>query len=109
MTPPTVSYWLDKPVTELSREELLEVIEYISKEVTSIMPNAVQFEYLNHRGTWSKRTMIPDAIEFLYEPVYDYQPGWFLSGWDTDKKARRSFALSRIKTSPKIFRLELGS
>lgn len=42
------------------------------------------------------RTIIPDAIEFIPTVGFGYQPQWFLSGFDTDKKARRSFALSRI-------------
>jgi hypothetical protein len=28
-----VSYWLDKPLTELTREELIEVIEYLGREL----------------------------------------------------------------------------
>jgi len=29
-------------------------------------------------------------------PGFDYEPGWFLSGFDTHKQARRSFALTNI-------------
>lgn len=56
----------------------------------------VQFKYRNYRGEVSLRTVTADAIEFLRNPGFDYQPGWFLSGWDEDKNARRSFSLSHI-------------
>lgn len=57
----------------------------------------VTFDYLNHRGVTSKRTIDVDAVEFLTRPGFNYQPGWFISGLCHDKKARRSFALSRIQ------------
>ena len=57
---------------------------------------SVKFKYLNHRGEVRERTVTPDSIEFVRDPGFDYQPGWFLSGYDHDKRARRSFALSRI-------------
>lgn len=60
------------------------------------MGKHVSFEYRNHRGEVSLRTIVPDKLEFLYHPGYDYQPGWHLSGYDVDKKARRSFALCNI-------------
>ncbi|RUX60136.1 hypothetical protein [Mesorhizobium sp. M7A.F.Ca.CA.002.12.1.1] len=55
-----------------------------------------QFTYLNHRGETSKRTVDIDSIEFHRNPGYGYQPGWFISGFDHHRVARRSFALSRI-------------
>jgi len=59
----------------------------------------VKFWYLNHNGKRAQRTVLVDSLEFLVAPGFGYQPGWFLSGWDCDKKARRSFALSRVEES----------
>lgn len=58
----------------------------------------IQFTYKNHRGEVSVRHVIPDALEFIYQPdpAFHYSPGWFLSGFDMDKGSRRSFALSNI-------------
>ena len=56
----------------------------------------VVFTYMNHRGEQSQRFVEVDALEFLNKPGFGYQPGWFLSGWCSKAKARRSFALSRI-------------
>ena len=30
---PTVIYWMDKPITELTREELLEVVKWSAQEI----------------------------------------------------------------------------
>lgn len=59
---------------------------------------AISFRYKNHRGEITKRLVEPDSLEFLTapDPKYGYQPGWFLSGFDMNKKARRSFALTNI-------------
>lgn len=54
------------------------------------------FRYLNHRGELTERHIRVDALEFLFRPGYGYQPGWFLSGHDLDKDARRSFSLNRV-------------
>lgn len=58
----------------------------------------IQFLYQNHRGEIKLRTVIPDSIEYITkpDPTYQYQGGWFLSGLDVDKNARRSFKLDRI-------------
>lgn len=56
----------------------------------------IQFDYLNHNGVLSRRDLEVDALEFQYKPGFGYQPGWFISGFDHNKAARRSFALSRI-------------
>lgn len=56
----------------------------------------IYFTYRNHRGEIERRTVTPTEIEFIANPGFDYQSGWFLSGWDHDKQARRSFALSHI-------------
>jgi predicted DNA-binding transcriptional regulator YafY len=70
----------------------------------------IQFLYLNHAGKLSGRTVTVDSVEFHRNPGFGYQPGWFISGFDHDKAARRSFALSRIQLpeeegSNKTFRL----
>lgn len=73
---------------------------------------ALIFKYKNHRGEIAKRRIIPDALEFFLDPGYDYQTGWFLSGFDLDKNARRSFALCNIQLEgigqKKIFSLKIG-
>ena len=56
----------------------------------------IEFEYINYKGVRSKRRVTVDSIEFIRTPGYDYQPGWFISGYDHDKKARRSFAMTHI-------------
>ena len=58
----------------------------------------VTFQYLNYQGKQTTRTVTPDAIEYIAAPGYGYEPGWFLSGFDHDKKARRSFQLNNIIT-----------
>lgn len=64
------------------------------------MPHAnlpvIIFNYLNHRGELKERKVAVKGIEFLYNPGYGYQPGWFLRGYCFDKKADRSFALNRV-------------
>ena len=60
------------------------------------MPRPLEFQYINHRGEMSLRTLDVDALEFHFNPGYGYQPGWFISGFDMERQARRSFALSRI-------------
>lgn len=58
----------------------------------------IKFTYKNHRGEIALRTIVPDSLEYLTEgnPDFGYPPGWFLSGHDLDKNARRSFALVNI-------------
>lgn len=56
----------------------------------------IEFKYLNHAGKVADRKVDVDALEFFFEPMWGYQPGWFISGLDQDKMARRSFALNRI-------------
>ncbi|MER9436662.1 WYL domain-containing protein [Mesorhizobium sp. M0618] len=70
----------------------------------------ITFIYLNHRGESSDRTIEVDSVEFHRNPAFGYQPGWFISGWDDSRAARRSFALSRIfipedDANNKVFRL----
>lgn len=62
------------------------------------MMQAITFKYRNHRGGIQDRTIIPDAVEFIWRhnPRYANQPGWYISGFDVDKKARRSFPFTSI-------------
>lgn len=55
------------------------------------------FNYKNHRGEIALRTVEVQSLDFLYNPGFGYQPGWFLSGICQDKGERRSFALSHIQ------------
>lgn len=58
------------------------------------------FKYRNHRGEVSDRHIIPDSFEFMLDPPDDFypQPGWFISGFDLDKQARRTFCFANIVT-----------
>lgn len=56
----------------------------------------VSFKYHNHRDEVEQRTITVDALEYVWQPGFNYQPGWFLSGFCHSRKARRSFALSNI-------------
>ena len=60
------------------------------------MPIQSTFTYLNHAGKKSVRTIDVECVEFIRSPGFGYQSGWFLSGFDSEKQARRSFALDRI-------------
>ena len=55
----------------------------------------VVFTYVNYKGEQSQRYVEVDAVEFLNKPGFGYQPGWFLSGWCSKAKARRSFQFSK--------------
>lgn len=63
----------------------------------------ITFEYLNHNGKQSTRTVTVDAVEFFNKITLGYQPGWYISGFCHDKQARRSFALSRILFTDELF------
>lgn len=70
----------------------------------------ITFTYLNHRGETEERKVEVDSVEFHRNPGYGYQPGWFISGFDLERVARRSFALSRVilpeeQTKNVVFRL----
>lgn len=56
----------------------------------------VSFKYKNHNGQEAIRHVEVESLDFLVNPGFGYQPGWFLSGICQDKKERRSFALSHI-------------
>jgi len=68
--------------------------------MTKPLNNIATFQYKNHRGEIAIRSVAVDAIEFIREPGYNYQPGWFISGICQDRMQRRSFALSHIVISP---------
>lgn len=73
------------------------------------MSVTISFYYLNHRGVRALRTLDFERLEFIREPGYGYQSGWFISGIDHEKKQRRSFALTRVELAedgvPKQFTL----
>ena len=72
------------------------------------MNKIVYFTYRNYKGKESRRRVKVDSIEFIRDPGFGYQPGWFLSGMDLDKNARRSFAFSSMIISDElIFRINL--
>jgi hypothetical protein len=54
------------------------------------------FKYLNHRGSTDMREVLFESVQYIREPGYGYEPGWFISGYDLHRKARRSFALANI-------------
>jgi hypothetical protein len=56
----------------------------------------VRFEYQNHRGLREWRVVVFERLEWVPNPDFGYQPGWFLTGYCRNRKARRSFALSHI-------------
>lgn len=60
------------------------------------MAQVLRFSYTNHRGETAIRRITPKMLEFQREPGYGYEPGWFLTGFDLDKHAMRSFSLSNI-------------
>lgn len=63
----------------------------------------ISFTYTNHKNSKRSRTIDVDAIEYHCDPVY-YKPGWFISGFDHDKLARRSFAFANIDIDDLYFR-----
>lgn len=70
----------------------------------------VKFDYCNHKGVCRKRTVDVTSIDFHSKPGFGYEPGWFLTGIDQDKRQVRSFAVCNIVIetgSNNIFRLSL--
>ena len=55
----------------------------------------VTFTYRNYLGEVEKRHVIPRTISFGATPWHP-APQWMMHGWDLDKKAQRSFAISDI-------------
>lgn len=62
----------------------------------------ITFTYLNHRGARSVRTVDFESLDFIREPGFGYQSGWFISGYDHERTARRSFALTHILFEPAV-------
>lgn len=64
-----------------------------------LQPNRIiTFLYTNHRGEETKRRLLVKELQCGYN---DYYPTtqFLLNGYDLDKKAYRSFALSNIVAS----------
>ncbi len=57
----------------------------------------MKFRYTNHRGETADREIIVESLDYLRAPGFDYEPGWFITGFDGEKNVRRSFSLDRIK------------
>lgn len=55
-----------------------------------------KFTYRNHRGEVEEREVDVDSVEFIRDPGFNYQPGWFISGIDQSRMQRRSFALVNV-------------
>lgn len=60
-----------------------------------IAGNLLTFSYKNHRDETSTRNVQFIGLDYGSNEWYP-EDQWFLRGWDYDKKAFRSFALSRI-------------
>ncbi len=56
----------------------------------------ITFTYTNHRGEVAERNVVFESLDYITQPGYAYPPGWFLTGLDLDRNARRSFALQNI-------------
>lgn len=60
----------------------------------------VKFKYKNYKGEARERTVEVTSLDFLRNPGFDYQPGWFLNGICQEKQLVRSFALTNIILDP---------
>lgn len=56
----------------------------------------IKFTYTNYKGEVAERTVRFQALEYLASPGFGYGAGWFLTGYDLDRKMSRSFALTNI-------------
>ncbi|MDO4919492.1 WYL domain-containing protein [Kocuria sp.] len=50
---------------------------------------AVRFDYVDRTGAYTRRTVQPWGVGSRYG-------AWYLAGWDADRRAQRTFRLSRI-------------
>lgn len=57
----------------------------------------VLIDYVNHRGEWGKRLIVPAR---LYFGEVEWHPGgqWLLEAWDVGKNALRTFAMKDIQS-----------
>lgn len=67
----------------------------------------VNFRYTNHRHAVAERHLDVHSLDFLPNPGFEYPAGWFLTGFDIDKAARRSFYLPNIIIQPTGISLRL--
>jgi len=65
------------------------------------MPD-LEFGYTNHRGEYGRRRVSVTKIYFTDNPPSPYytDPGWYIEGFDYDKKAMRTFALVKAVFGP---------
>lgn len=54
------------------------------------------FRYKNYKGEIKPRRVYVSSVDYIVAPGHNYESGWFITGFDLDKKARRSFALTNI-------------
>jgi len=64
------------------------------------MAQEVTFEYTNHEGVTSVRTVMIDRISWWDEPDFGYAPGWFATGFCLDRQAIRSFKMDPAHMRP---------
>lgn len=58
--------------------------------------SVIHFRYPNKKNEIVEREVDVDSLEYQRYPGDNHQPGWFISGFDTAKAARWSFALTKI-------------
>lgn len=80
----------DRPMTHPTGDALRA-----REEAPDLAVPPASFLYCNWRGVVSRRTVTPTGIRFGANE-WHREPGWLLEGWDQDKKAMRTFALSGI-------------
>src|SRR6218665_1379184 len=53
----------------------------------------MKFIYTNYKGETEERDVDVTSIDFLPPPGVGYDPGWFLTGIDKARNAKRSFRI----------------
>lgn len=53
----------------------------------------MKFIYTNYKNETEERDIDVLSFDFLSKPGFGYQPGWFITGIDREKKATRSFRI----------------
>lgn len=56
----------------------------------------MKFEYTNYKGETEERDVDVTSIDYISNPGFGYEPGWFLTGRDRERNgAVRSFRLDQ--------------